>query len=276
MILVNGRITSEIAIADRGLQYGDGLFETIAVHKGYPPLYQRHLRRLEEGCQRLGMGALSRGILGQEIRQVCRGIARGVLKAIVTRGSGGRSYRPPPEPHLTRILSVHPWLDYPASFAEYGITLRVCGTPLGRNPLLAGIKHLNRLEQVLARSEWDDPMIPEGLMLDSEGWVIEGTMSNLFIVKDKRLFTPDLSYCGVAGIMRGLILEQARACGVEAVVRSLTLADVEQAGECFVCNSLIGLWPVRRLEGYRYPVGPLTQRLRRLMASQLAYLSPAA
>ncbi len=272
MILVNGRVASEIIIADRGLQYGDGLFETIAVHNGYPPLYQRHLRRLEESCQRLGMAAPSRSLLDKEIGQVCQGVARGVLKVIITRGSGSRGYRPPSEPRLTRILSVHPWLEYPAFFAEYGVTLRICGTPLGRNPVLAGIKHLNRLEQVLARGEWNDPVIPEGLMLDSEGWAIEGTMSNLFIVKDKRLLTPDLSYCGVAGIMRGLILEQARALGVPVAVRSLTLADVGQAEECFVCNSLIGLWPIRRLAGYRYSLGPLTQRLRRLIASQLPYL----
>lgn len=273
MVLVNGRVASEIAVTDRGLHYGDGLFETIAIFNEHPvpTLYCRHLKRLAEGCRRLGITIPRRAVLDREVARVCRGVLRGVLKVIVTRGSGGRGYRPAQPIQATRILSVYPWPNYPAFFAEDGITLRICRTLLGRNPVLAGMKHLNRLEQVLARGEWDDPLIPEGLMLDSEGEVIEGTMSNVFIFKNKRLLTPDLSQCGVAGIMRGFILEQATALGVKAAVRPLRLADIEQADEFFVCNSLIGLWPVRHLEGHHYSLGPLTQRLRRLLASQLPY-----
>lgn len=171
MILVNGKVSSRIEIADRGLQYGDGLFETIAIRDERAILYSSHLKRLEDGCRRLSIPLIARRILDKEIFKLCRGVSRGVLKVIVTRGSGGRGYQPPSQPQPTRILSVHPWPNYPSLFIEYGITLRVCHTSLGYNPCLAGIKHLNRLEQVLARSEWENPMIPEGLMLDSQGQV---------------------------------------------------------------------------------------------------------
>ena len=270
MILVNGQVTSELAVADRGLHYGDGLFETIAVFAGKPELYERHLKRLEAGCRRLVIEVPSRKVIDEEVARLCRYLSCGVLKIIITRGSGGRGYRPPLFPP-TRILSIHPWPDHPKCFATEGIILRLCSTPLGINPALAGVKHLNRLEQVLARSEWDDPEIPEGLMLDYQGYVIEGTMSNLFIVRKGRLQTPDLGHCGVAGVMREFILEQAIALGMGVAVRALTLADLKQAEELFVCNSLIGLWPVRRFEQYGYPLGPLTLRLRRLLAAKIFF-----
>jgi 4-amino-4-deoxychorismate lyase len=270
MILVNGRVASKLAASDRGLHYGDGLFETIAVFAGKPELYELHLKRLESGCRRLAIEVPSRESLDEEVTQLCRHLSCGVLKIVITRGSGGRGYRPPsPRPPPTRILSVHPWPDYPHYFATEGITLRLCCTPLGDNPALAGMKHLNRLEQVLAQNEWADPAIPEGLMLDTQGQVIEGTMSNLFIVREGGLQTPDLSRCGVAGVMREFILEQAGALGARVTIQPLMLADLKEAEELFVCNSIIGLWPVRRLEQYAYPMGPLTQRLRRLLAAKI-------
>src|SRR5699024_7671205 len=162
--------------------YGDGLFETIAVRRENALLYNLHLKRLENSCRRLAIPAPDREVLGKEVLKLCQGVSRGVLKIMVTRSNGGRGYRPSPQSQATRILLLYTWPNYPILFSEYGITLRICLTPLGHNPFLAGMKHLNRLEQVLARSEWDDPMIPEGLMLDSQKQVIAGTMSNLFIV----------------------------------------------------------------------------------------------
>jgi 4-amino-4-deoxychorismate lyase len=269
-ILINGQPGYGISITDRGLQYGDGLFETIAICRGKAVLYKLHLKRLEAGCRRLALPVPRREILDKEVINLCRGISQGVLKIIVTRGSGGRGYRPPLQPQSTRILSIHPWPDYPTAFTEQGVALRICCTPLGHNPSLAGIKHLNRLEQVLARSEWNDPMIPEGLMFDSQEQIISGTMSNLFIAQKGSLQTPDLSHCGVAGVMREFILNQAPALGVRVAVRSLTLADIKRAEELFVCNSLVGLWPVRCLEGTQYPLGSLTQRLRHLIHTRIS------
>ncbi|BAW80412.1 4-amino-4-deoxychorismate lyase [Candidatus Nitrosoglobus terrae] len=268
-VLVNGQISHKISIADRGLQYGDGLFETIAIYKESPILYELHLKRLEAGCYRLSLPLPKRETLNKEITTLCQGISRGVLKIIVTRGVSDRGYQPQPQSQSTRILSIHPWPDYPTISSEYGIRLRVCNTPLGRNSYLAGIKHLNRLEQVLARNEWIDPGISEGLMLDSQNNIISGTMSNLFIAKNGDLQTPDLSYCGVAGVMRKFILNQALALGIMAKIQPLTLVDITRAEEIFICNSLIGLWPVRSLNNIQYPLGSLTQRLRNLISAQL-------
>lgn len=246
---------------DRGLHYGDGLFETIKVEDGSPEFWDRHLARLAEGCERLGIAAPEGDTLRREARRLCAGDRRSVLKIIVTRGAGGRGYRPPERPVPTRILSRHPWPDHaPAAWRE-GVVVRVCTTRLATQPLLAGIKHLNRLEQVMARREWDDPVIGEGLMLDTDGFVVDGTMSNLFIVAGGRLATPDLSLSGVAGVMRAVVLEAAAKLKVPAEVTRLTLDRVRAADEAFLTNSLIRIWPVRELDGKRYRLGGLVRRL---------------
>ncbi|MEE9251480.1 MAG: aminodeoxychorismate lyase, partial [Alphaproteobacteria bacterium] len=193
--------------------------------------------------------------------RLCAGHGRCVLKIIVTRGAGGRGYRPPERPVPTRILSRHPWPDYALAAWREGVVARVCTTRLATQPLLAGIKHLNRLEQVMARREWDDPVISEGLMLDTDGFVVDGTMSNLFIVAGGRLATPDLSLCGVAGVMRAVVLEAAAKLEVPAEVIRITLDRVRAADEVFLTNSLIGIWPVRELDGTRYRLGGLARRL---------------
>lgn len=266
MILVNGAPVDSIAVSDRGLQYGDGLFETLAVYDGNPNLWKRHLKRLAVGCERLGIPMPDSGVLWDEAERVCTGMRRGVLKLIITRGSGGRGYRPPKSTHPTRIASAHPWPTYPDAWWHQGVTVRVCRQRLARSPRLAGIKHLNRLEQVLARSEWHDPLVAEGLMLDYDGRVIEGTQTNLFAVRHGRLMTPDLSEAGVQGIMRGLILDIGATLGFACDIGSVNLSDLFQAEELFLCNSLVGIWPVKRLEDavFRTP-GPLTAKLTKVL-----------
>ena len=259
MILVNGAPATQLEISDRGLQYGDGLFETIAVIKGIPQQLDRHLRRLQYGCQRLSIPAPDDALLTTEIEQLLHqnGDLRSVLKLMVTRGSGGRGYRPPPAPEPTRILSLSPWPIYPPS--EQGIRARLCETRLGSNPALAGIKHLNRLEQVLARNEWSNPEIAEGVMMDGEGRLIEGTISNLFLVFDEEIHTPDLSLCGVNGVMRALLIDQQREAGKEVVIRPIHQNELKQADEVFCTNSLIGIWPVQQIDALRFDApGPVT------------------
>jgi 4-amino-4-deoxychorismate lyase len=142
------------------------------------------------------------------------------------------------------------------------VTLRVCATRLGRNSRLAGLKHLNRLEQVLARTEWADEA-QEGLMQDEEGLVVEGTMSNVFMVHaDGRVLTPRLDRCGVAGVMRRHLLEKAETEKLAIGVVDLVLTDFAQAREIFLCNSLIGVWPVARLGETAYPDRTLTRRFQ--------------
>ncbi|CAG7857314.1 partial 4-amino-4-deoxychorismate lyase, partial [biofilm metagenome] len=178
MILINGIEADHLPINDRGLHYGDGLFETIEVSEGHPVFLEQHLQRLTAGCSTLMIPIPDLPTLRDEVYRVCHGFQQAVLKVIITRGSGGRGYRPPDNAAPTRIVSLHSFPDYPINFAEDGINARFCSTRLGLNPALAGIKHLNRLEQVMARAEWNLPGIQEGLMLDLNDHVIEGTMTN--------------------------------------------------------------------------------------------------
>lgn len=264
--LVNGALPDCIASTDRGLLYGDGVFETMVVQNGSCRYWLRHLARLQAGCERLGIPAVDAELLAVEARRLVASTTQGVLKIIVTRGSGGRGYRVPELPVPTRILQLHPWPDLAPSCAGSGVVARLCSTWLGHNPALAGIKHLNRLEQVLARQEWDDPGIMEGLLMDADGCLVEGTMSNLFMVRNGVLHTPDLRSCGVAGIMRTVVLELADQQALEARVCKFRPADLVQADEIFLTNSLIGIWPVTAVGEQRYRKGPVTQRLQALLA----------
>ncbi len=270
MYLVDGEARDTLSLQDRGLHYGDGLFETVAVIDGRMPLWERHMARLCRDAPRLGLPPPDPALLAAEARRLCAGTARGVLKIILTRGPG-RGYAPPPQARPTRILCRYPWPAYPESHRREGVRVRVCRMRLGENPRLAGIKHLNRLEQVLARSEWRDPDIAEGLLLDQQGRVIEGTQSNVFAVRKGCLLTPDLSRCGVAGVMRAWILEEARSAGIPCEVRDLPLEELLAAEEVFLCNSVAGIWPVRRIEETAYPpprlAHVLQQRLHRSLAA---------
>jgi 4-amino-4-deoxychorismate lyase len=260
-LLINGESGSNISASDRGLQYGDGLFETIAVADSRPCLWERHYKRLQAGGSRLRIPIPAPETLLKEIRQEIGSNEKGVIKIIVTRGTGARGYAASGNPVTTRVVEFSPWPDYPKEALTRGIQARVCSTLLGSNTVLAGIKHLNRLEQVMARSEWDEPEIMEGLMLDARGRVIEGTLSNIFIMKDGAMYTPDLKECGVSGVMRGLVLDVAKQQGVEVNVSHITLSEVLHADCLMLTNSLFGVWPVAQLDDREYDLGQLDQGL---------------
>jgi len=247
--LIDGIPAVVVPAADRGLQYGDGLFETIAVVDGRPCLWDRHLARLRAGCVRLAIPLPDPDLLQAEVLALAKGQGRAVLKLTVTRGEGGRGYRPPHPARPRRILRLHPWPDHPPAWRSAGVRVRYCRTRLGHQPLLAGLKHLNRLEQVLARAEWDDPDIGEGLMLDLDGTVVEGTQTNLFALTAGRLVTPLLDRCGVNGVVRQVVIETAWMQGLAVEEARLTPAELAQADALFLASSLAGLWPVRELDG---------------------------
>jgi len=266
MMLVNGTSQTHIEISDRGLQYGDGLFETLTVNNGKPVFLTQHLNRLTKGCQRLHIPAPDLDTLRAEIKQLCQNVDKAVLKIIITRGSGGRGYRQPDDIQTTRVLSLHPFPNYPNSYAQQGITARFCTTRLGLNPTLAGMKHLNRLEQVLARAEWNDDTIQEGIMLDINNRVIEGTMSNLFYSKNNQLYTAELTQSGIAGIIRAMIISH------ESVIEhSYNQAELLAADELFVCNSVIGIWPIQQLANQTFSVGHKTKQLQHWLTQRAAY-----
>ena len=262
MILVNGECREHIEISDRGFQYGDGLFETIAVINGQPVFFDRHIDRLNAGCRRLYIPFPGTELLAFEAQKLSEHSSNAVLKLILTRGSGGRGYRQPDVIQTTRVLSLHPFPDYPGSYKEQGIVARFCDTRLGLNPALAGIKHLNRLEQILARAEWTDPAIQEGIMLDINGHVIEGTMTNLFYVKNHTLYTSGLTFSGVAGIIRGILMAISSVQGISAIEHIFTQDELLSADEIFVCNSIVGIWPVRQIAKTCFPIGEITLQLQ--------------
>ncbi|MFP5505335.1 MAG: aminodeoxychorismate lyase [Gammaproteobacteria bacterium] len=268
--LINGEPGAHVPADDRGLHYGDGLFETLTVRDGVCEFWDRHMQRLCAGCERLGIPPPSPELLRAEAAQLVGAAGRGVLKIIVTRGRGGRGYQPPQQVEPMRLLRIFEAPAHPAHHAEEGVRVRLCTQRLGWNAALAGIKHLNRLEQVLARMEWDDPDIAEGLMSDQAGNVIEGTFTNLFAIFDGHLFTPALNRCGVAGIMRGVIMELAATEASGCAVRDIPQAELLDADGLFLSNSVLGLWPVRELDGRRLRVGELTRHLQQRLADMRA------
>jgi len=261
--LVDGARADSVPLGDRGLHYGDGLFETIAIRAGAPCLWEDHLARLCLGAQRLGIPAPDAGVLLAECLALAAGAETGVVKLILTRGPGGRGYRPPLRSQPTRILALYPPAAPVLGAAETGVAVRWCRTVLGENPRLAGIKHLNRLEQVLARAEWDpgETGQAEGLMCDCRGRVIAGTMTNLFVLAGGRLLTPRLDTCGVAGTVRGLVRRLAPQFGLETAEADLRPADLHAADGLFLTNAVIGVWPVRALGVRTFAVRDLPQGL---------------
>ncbi|MCK9606261.1 MAG: aminodeoxychorismate lyase [Methylomonas sp.] len=267
MFLLNGESRHCVDVSDRGFQYGDGLFETIAVYKGRPLFLQRHLDRLLKGCRRLRIPPPDLSLLESEARQLSAAADQAVLKLMVTRGSGGRGYRQPDQIVPTRLLSLHPSPKYPERYQTDGIVARFCEWRLAINPGLAGIKHMNRLEQILARAEWQDETVQEGLMFDNDDRIVEGTMSNLFFVKEGVLHTPLLIDCGIEGILRQIVIEFAIRNSLGLSENHFNKQNVLEADEVFVTNSVIGIWPVKQLENQCFGVGRITRDIQQWYAA---------
>ena len=269
-MLVNGVAQQVIQISDRAVSYGDGVFETIRLHDGKAIYLEKHLQRLSAGCTRLKLNC-DLALLEQEIKSLSPEFkSYGVLKIVLSRGVGGRGYRPEPDSLATRVLSLHDLPDYSQFDQNLGIQAFLCRQPLGLQPTLAGIKHLNRLEQVLASQEWPAETFFEGLMLDIDGRVIEGTKSNLFFAEAGQLLTPDLSDCGVNGVMRQVLLE---AFNEQVAVQDCSLERLLKADEVFVCNSIFGVWPLQSLTVtdtlYTYFPGEFSTQARQIFEAAL-------
>ncbi|HYP68071.1 MAG TPA: aminodeoxychorismate lyase [Thiobacillaceae bacterium] len=247
MILINGLSRGQIPVTDRGLQYGDGVFRTMRAASGRIAWWSDHYAKLSADAKALGLICPPPDLLLAECLKVAQEHDC-VVKLILTRGVGPRGYAPSGSADPTRIIQQ---LPPPANLARYlddGIKVRWCSIRLGHQPRLAGIKHLNRLENVLARSEWSDPEIAEGLLLDESGRVISGIMSNILVIRGRTLFTPDLSLCGVAGVGRQRLMRAAQQHGMAVRVTHMRPQDVYKADELGLCNSLIGVWRIRMIE----------------------------
>jgi 4-amino-4-deoxychorismate lyase len=259
MTLVDGVLADSIPVSDRGLLYGDGVFETVRYRQQQLVRLPAHLLRLQRSCEQLGIPVRMADIeqyIDSLLRQVSSAPdmpADGIVKIIVTRGDGGRGYMPPANAVSRSLVQFHLLPAPYADFSRHGISCMLCQHPVSSNPVLGGLKHLNRLDQVLASQELavaqnnaahSDSPLQEGLMFDSRGSLIEGTKSNVFAVLNNQLHTPDLSQAGVCGIMRNALLEWFAGQGIQVAVTTISAEELMLATEVFICNSVIGIWPV--------------------------------
>jgi 4-amino-4-deoxychorismate lyase len=262
VILVNGQLGQALSALDRGLAYGDGVFRTMRAEAGRLLLWSHHYRKLESDCSRLGLPCPAASDLATDIARILSEEPDCVVKIIVTRGQGGRGFGPPVDPEPTRIVASFALPDPPAGCDDHGVHVRWCSMRLAAQPALAGVKHLNRLENVLARGEWSDPAIAEGILCDVRGDVAEGTMSNLFILERDRLVTPALDDCGVKGVQRERLIALAeRLCG-GCEIGSVSPRRLLAADQVYLVNSVIGAWWVSALDARtwkRCAITPLVQ-----------------
>ncbi|HEY8355368.1 MAG TPA: aminodeoxychorismate lyase [Methylophilaceae bacterium] len=264
--LINGSKDTGLSPLDRGFAYGDGVFRTLIVDGSTPRHWHLHYAKLLNDCSAMAIDCPPDAILLEDIRTLfADNTGQAVAKIVITRGIGNRGYAIPAVPHPNRIVIRAPFPVLPPEHFEQGICLHVCKLRLGFQPRLAGIKHLNRLENVLARAEWTDNRFADGLLLDTEGNAIECTMSNLFVRFGDTLLTPDLSRCGVAGVTRQRILDLAAGMGYRTDIAEIPFRRLMDADEILVCNSLFGVLQVRKIEQRQWPQQATAARLRSLL-----------
>lgn len=270
-VWINGSEGACIDPADRGLAYGDGLFETLRIEHGHAVFLEQHLSRLVNSCHCFGI-ALDLEKLHQDFsRFQAKCPVSCIAKIMVTRGVSGRGYLPDPAALPTLVFSAHARLPYPKTHELEGVVAAACVQRLGLQPMLAGHKHLNRLEQVLLRRELAELGTDEALVCDLDGQVVEGVFNNVFLVRAGVLCTPHIRMSGVAGVMRSVLMEQASSTGVRVQQGQYTLDDFLKADEVFFCNSVNGIWPVRLLPGRQWQPGSVTRQLQGFWQDSLSY-----
>jgi 4-amino-4-deoxychorismate lyase len=257
---------------DRASAYGDGLFETIAIRDNRPRLWSLHESRLRIGCSRLDLPCPPEEVLLGHLESAIAAAECpadfATARLTLSAGDSARGYRRNANAASRVRIALYPATRVSAQLYEEGVTCRLCSTRLGVQPLLAGIKTLNRLEQVLARAEWNDPAVFEGLTLDTAGRLICGTMSNVFIVKKSVLITPAITRCGVSGVMRRHLIGLLRAEGhFDCEVRDVAADELATADEVFLSNSQFGVLPVNACLPSQWQVGPVTRLVQSVAAA---------
>ncbi|TNV21985.1 aminodeoxychorismate lyase [Buttiauxella sp. B2] len=261
MYLINGEFTAHLPANDRAVQFGDGCFTTARVKNGSVRFLGQHIDRLQQACEKLLLPFSEWSLIEREVQQLAAGEQQAVLKVIITRGSGGRGYSAANCLQPTRILSVSAYPSFYPQWREQGISLALSPIQLGINPHLAGIKHLNRLEQVLIRTHLEQTKAQEALVLDSDGWLTECCAANLFWRKGSQVFTPYIDKSGVNGTMRQHII----ACLADSSWRVTEVRErldsLAQADEVLICNALMPVIPVNQAESWRFESRELYQFL---------------
>ncbi len=275
LFLINGEINQSISPLDRGFSYGDGVFRTLRVHHGLPSNWHLHYQKLVADCASIGIVCPSAELLMNDIHRLFLSDVEdkkiSVAKIIITRGEGERGYAPPAITTPLRVVLKFALPHYAEKNYTQGVSLTLCNTRLAIQPQLAGIKHLNRLENILARTEWQDEHLFDGLMLDTNNQVIECTMSNIFARFGNTLVTPILNGCGVAGITRLQILALSKPLNLSIKESTLTLNELINADEVLICNSLYGVFQVTSLLEKTWEKQPLAAQLRKTLKYDEAF-----
>ena len=272
--LINGIFKKNISVLDRGLAYGDGIFETMNWRVSKPnkvqiygvEFWERHLERLKIGCNKIKLPMPSKDLLNSYKNKILKkslesNINSGVLKIIITRGVGGRGYKYESNLKPTIIFLSFPAKTIDQKLYNTGVKVKLCKTDILENKRISGIKHLNRLDSVIARSEWNNNYF-EGLFLDKSGNLLEGTMTNIFFIKNKILYFPNLKSCGIEGIMSQVIKEKTNLFFEGFMERNLKFSEINNFDAMFLTNSIIKVVPVKYLENVSFTI---TDELRSLV-----------
>ncbi|MFH4830505.1 aminodeoxychorismate lyase [Vibrio diabolicus] len=266
MFWVNGVPQTHVELGDRSFQYGDGGFTTILTQNGELVYWQEHIERMKFCLDALKISSPDWQVVHDWASKAALSDAQAGVKIHVSRGNGGRGYSPNGIEGPIVTISNFAFPSHYFSWQEKGVDLGVCETRLGIQPLLAGHKHNNRLEQILAKAEIDDTEFADAITLNVQNHVIETTMANLFWVKGNKVFTPELTLSGVAGVMRRKVLELLKVSHIEVIEGRFILPDLLSADEAFMCNSILGVAPIRSIVASNsktiFPIGKLTQRLQ--------------
>ncbi|WP_245608451.1 aminodeoxychorismate lyase [Shewanella waksmanii] len=267
MLWVNRQLDGKVTATDRGLAYGDGVFATMRYTQAGPLLFELHLARLQQSCQRLGIDWQADDQFRTFLNTICRDAFQqngldGCVKVLLSRGSGGRGYQAPAVANITEVVSLHAIPLHYADWQAQGINLGLSNIALARQPRLAGMKHLNRLEQVLIREQTLAANCDDVVVCDSEGWVIETAVANLFMAKAGRVYTPRLAFAGVAGVMRQQLLIELAQLGWSVSICDINLAMLMQADNVFMTNSLFGIVDINSVNQQVFVHAPFTQTLR--------------
>jgi len=266
----DGKPADVVSIDDRAFQYGDGLFETVAIRSGEPRLWNYHVDRMTMGCERLQIALPDvqslRKQLGHAVTQSGEISDHCAAKIVVSCGVSARGYARETPTYAMTYIGV--FATMPVATEQYrdGVETLMCDTRLALFSVTAGLKTLNRLEQVLARAECAAQSAFEGLTLDASERLICGTMSNVFIVSNQSVITPSLHRCGVEGVMRRHTIETLRTNGIAVVIRDVGEDELYRSDEIFLTNSQFGILPVRRCGERVWPHHPVTQKVMAMMA----------
>ena len=269
--ILNGFLDRDISPLDRGFAYGDGVFRTMKIVGGLPLHWPQHYQKLVADCAVIGIVCPSAEMLIDDMQHLFTPDEMAVAKITITRGEGERGYALPAVTMPTRLVTKSKFPHYNPLNLTDGVQLKVCETTLGAQPKLAGIKHLNRLENIMARMEWQNDGLFDGILLDTNGHVIECTMSNIFVRFGKTLMTPNLTQCGVAGITRQQILSLESVLNLQVVVDLLPLKTLLNADEVIICNSLYGAFQVTKITHDELNQSWQTQTLAKIIRAQLKH-----